>query len=58
MYNLIFFLYDNYIKWLNRRLGNDATALRCYSDCLTSINSPQKVKELARDGKDKIKGEI
>lgn len=43
---------------LNRRLSNYATALHCYSDCLTSINSPQKVKELARDGKDKIKGEI
>lgn len=43
---------------LNRILGDDTMALRCYSDCLTSIGSPQKIKDLARNGKDKIKGEI
>lgn len=43
---------------LNRLLGDDTMALRCYSDCLTTIGSPQKIKELARNGKDKIKGEI
>lgn len=43
---------------LNRLLGDNKTALKCYSQCLTSIGSPQKIKELARTGKDKIKGEL
>ena len=43
---------------LNRLLGDNETALKCYSQSLTSIGSPQKIKELARIGKDKIKGDL
>lgn len=40
---------------LNRRIGDDQTALRWFSDVITSIGAPQKIKEIARDGKDKIR---
>ena len=43
---------------LNRLLGEEYTALKCFSQCLTATGSPQKIKELARNGKDKIKGDI
>ena len=43
---------------LNRLLGDNETALKCYSNSLTSIGSPDKIKQLARNGKDKIKGEL
>ena len=40
---------------LHRRCGNFDEALRWYSKVLTTIGCPQKVKELARNGKDCIK---
>jgi len=40
---------------INRRIGNEEKALRCFSEVITSIGAPQKVKEMARDGKDKIR---
>lgn len=40
---------------LNRRIGEDKTALRWFSEVITSIGAPQKIKEMARDGKDKIR---
>lgn len=40
---------------INRRIGEEKTALRWFSEVITSIGSPQKVKEMARDGKDKIR---
>ena len=40
---------------LNRRLNNNDTALRWFSEVITSVGASQKVKEMARDGKDKIK---
>lgn len=43
---------------LNRLLGDNETAIKCYSQCLTSTGSPQKIKELATTGKDKIKGKF
>lgn len=41
---------------LNRRIGEEQIALRWFSDVITSISAPQKVKEMARNGKDKIRG--
>ena len=41
---------------LNRRLNNNDIALRWFSEVITSIGANQKVKEMARDGKDKIRG--
>lgn len=41
---------------LNRRLDNDSIALKWFSEVITSIGANQKVKEMARDGKDKIRG--
>lgn len=40
---------------LNRRLDNNDIALRWFSEVITSIGANQKIKEMARDGKDKIK---
>lgn len=40
---------------LNRRIGEDTTSLRWFSEVITSIGAPQKIKEMARDGKDKIR---
>lgn len=40
---------------INRRIGEEETALRWFSEVITSIGAPQKVKEMARDGKDKIR---
>ncbi|WP_195263818.1 DUF2225 domain-containing protein [Clostridium sp. 1001275B_160808_H3] len=40
---------------LHRRVGDDTSALRWFSEVITSIGAPQKVKEMARDGKDKIR---
>lgn len=40
---------------LHRRVGEDSLALRWFSEVITSIGAPQKVKEMARDGKDKIR---
>lgn len=40
---------------LSRRLNKNDDALKWYSKTLTSIDSPYKIKELARDGRDKIK---
>lgn len=40
---------------LHRRIGEDSLALRWFSEVITSIGAPQKVKEMARDGKDKIR---
>lgn len=40
---------------LNRRIGESETALRWFSEVITSIGAPQKVKEMARNGKDKIR---
>jgi uncharacterized protein (DUF2225 family) len=40
---------------LNRRLGNSKDALLWYSKTIVSINSSNKIKELARIGKDLIK---
>lgn len=40
---------------LYRRIGEDSLALRWFSEVITSIGAPQKVKEMARDGKDKIR---
>lgn len=39
---------------LNRRIGENTIALRWFSEVITSIGAPQKVKEMARDSKDKI----
>lgn len=41
---------------LNRRLNNNDIALRWFSEVITSMGANQKVKEMARDGKDKIRG--
>lgn len=38
-----------------RRLNKNEDALRWYSNVITTIGASQKVKEMARDGKDKIK---
>lgn len=40
---------------INRRIGNEETALRWFSEVITSIGAPQKIKEMSRDGKDKIR---
>ena len=40
---------------INRRIGEEETALRWFSEVITSIGSTQKIKEMARDGKDKIR---
>lgn len=40
---------------LNRRIGDDQTALKWFYDVIASISAPQKVKDMARDGKDKIR---
>lgn len=40
---------------LNRRIGEDQAALRYFSEVITSIGASQKIKEMARDGKDKIR---
>ncbi len=40
---------------INRRIGEEEKAFRWFSEVITSIGSPQKVKEMARDGKDKIR---
>ena len=40
---------------LSRRLNRNDDALKWYSKTLTSLGSPYKIKELARDGRDKIK---
>ena len=40
---------------LNRRIGEETLALRWFSEVITSIGAPQKVKEMARDSKDKIR---
>ena len=40
---------------INRRIGDEQTALRWFSEVITSIGATQKVKEMARDGKDKIR---
>lgn len=40
---------------INRRLNNNEEALRWYSNVITTVGASQKVKEMARDGKDKIK---
>ncbi|MDY2630826.1 MULTISPECIES: DUF2225 domain-containing protein [unclassified Clostridium] len=40
---------------INRRIDEEKTALRWFSEVITSIGSPQKVKEMARYGKDKIR---
>lgn len=40
---------------LNRRIGEDKTALRWFSEVITSMGASQKIKEMARDGKDKIR---
>lgn len=42
---------------INRRLGEEKIALRWFSEVITSIGAPQKIKEMARDGKDKIRRE-
>lgn len=41
---------------LNRRLKNNDIALRWFSEVITSMGANQKIKEMARDGKDKIRG--
>ena len=40
---------------INRRIGDEQTSLRWFSEVITSIGAPQKVKEMARNGKDKIR---
>lgn len=40
---------------INRRIGEEETALRWFSEVITSVGTPQKIKEMARDGKDKIR---
>ncbi|WP_300382662.1 DUF2225 domain-containing protein [Clostridium sp.] len=41
---------------LNRRIGQDATASRWFSEVIVSIGADQKVKEMSRNGNDKIRG--
>ena len=43
---------------LNRRIGENTIALRWFSEVIVSIGANQKIKEMSRNGKDKIKGEI
>lgn len=40
---------------INRRIGEEETALRWFSEVITSVGTSHKVKEMARDGKDKIR---
>ncbi|MDZ5001229.1 DUF2225 domain-containing protein, partial [Clostridium perfringens] len=40
---------------LYRRISEDTLALKWFSEVITSIGAPQKIKEMARDGKDKIR---
>ena len=40
---------------LNRRCNNNEDALKWYSKVITTVGASQKVKELARNGKDAIK---
>lgn len=40
---------------LNRRLNRSSEALKWYSTVITTIGASQRIKEMARDGKDKIK---
>ena len=40
---------------LYRRIEENADALRWFSEVIASIGAPQKIKEMARDGKDKIR---
>ncbi|AGF59072.1 MULTISPECIES: DUF2225 domain-containing protein [Clostridium] len=42
---------------LNRKLGNTQNALLWYSKTIVSVNSSNRIKELARIGKDLIKNE-
>ena len=39
---------------LNRRIGNYSDALRWYSNVITTVGASQRIKEMARDGKDSI----
>lgn len=41
---------------LNRRIGEDTTALKWFSEVIISIGANQKIKEMSRNGKDKIRG--
>lgn len=41
---------------LNRRIGEDTIALRWFSEVIISIGANQKIKEMSRNGKDKIRG--
>lgn len=41
---------------LNRRIGEDATALKWFSEVIVSINANQKAKEMSRNAIDKIRG--
>ncbi|GAB6168108.1 DUF2225 domain-containing protein [Clostridium carnis] len=55
MYGLDKFSLTFLLGELCRRLNKDQEALKWFSDVITSIRAPQKIKEMARDGKDKIK---
>ena len=43
---------------LYRQLGNDSNALSWYSKVITTVGASQRIKELARNGRDIIKGDI
>ena len=55
MYGLDKFSLMYLIGELSRRLNRNDDALKWYSKTLTSVGSPHKIKELAREGRDKIK---
>lgn len=44
------------IAELSRRLNNNEEALKWYSKTITTVGASYKIKELCRDGRDKIKG--
>lgn len=55
MYGLDRFSVMFLIGELNRRIGEDATALKWFSEVIISMGASQKIKEMSRDGKDKIR---
>lgn len=56
MYGLDRFSLMFLIDELNIRIGEDATALKWFSEVIISMGASQKIKEMSRNGKDKIRG--
>ncbi len=58
LYNMDKFTAMYLIGELNRRLGNNDEALKWFSEIITSIGSPSKLKDRTRDQRDLIKEQM